>query len=318
MIRSVVTGGSGFIGSHVVDALREVGHEVIVVDHSPPRHRKDVTFRAVDITDLDEVCAAFEGADYVHHLAAVADADQAFEQPVQCIEANILGTAHVLEAARRANVARVLFASSVSVYCGMLESHVDENTPLHMPGPGHVHSSSKIASELIVHDYAALYDLPITIFRYGVAYGPRMRDELMIPALLKRALSGQPLLIAGDGQQASNLVYVGDLARAHVLGLSEPCANQTFNLDGSRWVSVLAIAQAVRDMVGPHVTIEHVPGRPGEHVGKLASPRKAARVLGWADRTTFAHGMRNTFEWFRATHPIQAALSLAARPEAAS
>src|SRR5690348_3060085 len=118
MTRSLVTGGSGFIGSHVVDALREAGHEVVVLDREPPHHRLDLEFRAADIRDLDQVCEAMKGVDYVHHVAAVSNVNHAFDRPIDCVETNVLGSATVLEAARRNQVQRVLFASSVWVYNG--------------------------------------------------------------------------------------------------------------------------------------------------------------------------------------------------------
>lgn len=280
-----------------------------MLDREPPRHRLDVDFRAADIKDLDAVCEAMEGVDFVHHVAAVSNVNHAFDRPIDCVEVNVLGTAHVLEAARRQGVKRVLFASSVWVYNGTPESEVGESTPLHMPGPGHIYTSSKIASELIFNDYAALYNVPVTIFRYGIPYGPRMRAELLIPAFLKRAFHGQPLQVAGDGSQARNFVYVEDVARAHVLGLAEQCVNQTFNLDGTRPVSVLEVAEAVRRLVGSHVTIEHMPARPGDYVGKIVLQDKSARVMGWEATTSFEEGMRRTYEWYRSAYPSNGAQS---------
>jgi UDP-glucose 4-epimerase len=223
------------------------------------------------------------------------------------VEINVLGTVNVLEAARRNNVKRVLFASSVWVYNGAADSEVSEETPLHMPGPGHVYTSSKIASELIIHDYAVLYKVPVTIFRYGIPFGPRMRPELLIPIFFKKALTDQPLVVAGDGKQARSFVYVEDLARAHVLGLADACANQTFNLDGTRQVTVLEVAQAVRELVGNHVAIEHAPARPGDYAGKLVSQEKSERVLGWAATTSFEEGMRRTYDWFLKAYPMNGA-----------
>lgn len=301
-IRSLVTGGSGFIGSHVVDALRDAGHEVVVFDRQPPLRSRDVEFHAGDILDLEALCIASERVDYVHHVAAVANVNHAFDRPLDCVYVNVLGTAHVLEAARRADVKRVFLASSVWVYNGAIQTEVSEHTPLHMPGPGHIYTSSKIVSELVFNDYAALYNVPVTIFRYGIPFGPRMRAELLIPSFLARALSGQPLLVAGDGSQSRNFVYVEDLARAHVLGLADRCTNHTFNLDGGRPISVLEVAEAVRGLVGSHVSIEHVPARPGDYAGKLVSQEKTARIMGWEDTTSFEEGLRRTFEWYRTAH----------------
>lgn len=298
MARSLVTGGSGFIGSHVVDALRSAGHEVVVFDRERPRGLPDVEFVAGDLMDLAAVCRAAAGVDYIHHVAAVANVNHAFERPIDCVETNVLGSAHVLEAARRSGVKRVLFASTVWVYNAAREPLVDEDTPLYMPGPGHIYTSSKIACELMFHDYAALYKIPITVFRYGIPYGPRMRPELLIPIFLRRALSGQALSIAGDGLQARNFVYVEDLARAHVLGLDAACENQIINLDGSESVSVLDVARKVRDLVGGNVHIEHTPARPGDYAGKRVSLHKAQRLMGWRPSTDFDAGMRRTYSWY--------------------
>ncbi len=300
MTRSLVTGGSGFIGSHVVDALRGIGHEVVVLDRMPFQHRPDVAFRAGDVTDLATVRAAMQGIDYVHHEAAMSNVDHALEQPLACVRANVLGTANVLEAARGAGVRRVFLASSVWVYGGMRGDVVDEAAPLDPAGAMHVYTSSKIAGELITNDYAALYGLPVTIFRYGVPYGPRMRDELLIPSMLGRALAGRPLVVAGDGSQTRNFLYVADLAHAHVLGLAPACANQTFNLDGERAISVAEIAETICRRVGSHVRVEHVPARPGDYAGGRVSCAKAFRLMGWRAGTRFEDGLDHTLAWYRA------------------
>lgn len=301
MVRSLVTGGSGFIGSHVVDALLDAGHTVVVFDRDPPHAREDVQYFAGELADAEALRVAMQNVDYVHHIAAVSNVNHAFDRPLECIETNVLGTANVLEAARRAQVRRVILASTVWVYNGVPDRKVDEATPLHMPGPGHVYTSSKIACELLCHDYAALYKIPMTVFRYGVPYGPRMRPELLIPMFLKRALSGQALLVAGDGQQARNFVYVADVARAHVLGLADACENQTFNLDGAESITVLDVARAIRDLVGEHVSIEHTSARPGDYAGKIVSLDKARELMGWAPRIHFDQGMRRTLAWYEST-----------------
>jgi UDP-glucose 4-epimerase len=302
MTRSLVTGGSGFIGSHVVDALRAIGHEVVVLDRIPLRHRADVEYRAADVADFAAVRTAMKGIDYVHHEAAMSDVDQVFERPIECIASNVLGTTHVLEAARREGVKRVFLASSVWVYAGVRANVVDEETPIALSGPRHVYTSSKIAGELITNDYAALYDLPVTIFRYGVPYGPRMRDALLIPAMLERALSGRPLVIAGDGSQTRNFLYVADLARAHVVGLAPQCANQTFNLDGERAISVSEVAETICKLLDSRVRIEYVPARQGDYEGKSVSREKAARLMGWRAATRFEDGLGHTLAWYRGRH----------------
>jgi len=153
-MRCAVTGGSGFIGSHVVDALIAAGHDVVVLDHRVRPHRENVEFHDVDIVNFAAVLNATKGCDYVFHLAAVSDVNHAFQQPAYCVELNVQGTANVLEAARHNEISRVVLASTVWVYAGARDNDVHEDSPFYMPGAGHIYSSTKIASELLCHDYA--------------------------------------------------------------------------------------------------------------------------------------------------------------------
>ncbi len=167
------------------------------------------------------------------HLAAVSNVNDAFERPLDCVAINITGTANVWEACRRNGVRRAVLASTVWVYAGARgDGPFDEDTPFHLPSAGHIYTSSKIADELIVHNYAELYNQPFTILRYGIPFGPRMRDALVIPLFVRRALAGETITINGDGSQFRNYVYISDLARAHVLALGPAAENEVFNLEG--------------------------------------------------------------------------------------
>jgi len=293
-----VTGGSGFIGSNVVDALVAAGHRVDVLDVRPP-HRPDVGFTRLDITDVDALTAAFEGLDAVFHLAAVSNINDAFAHPMETIAINVAGTTNVWEAARRCGVARAVLASTVWVYAGAKgPGPFDEETPFHLPSAGHIYTSSKIAAEMVAHNYAELYGQQFTILRYGIPYGPRMRDELVIPQFLRRALEGQPITINGDGSQYRNYVYVADLCDAHIRALAPIAANEVFNLEGTEPISVLRLAQTVRAIIGEHVVIQHVPARVGDFAGTEVSPEKARRLLGWTATTPFDEGMRLTADAF--------------------
>ena len=199
-MRAIVTGGSGFIGSHVVDSLVDSGLDVGVVDLFTAPHRDDVDHIKCSIVDLAALEQAFEGVDYVFHLAAVANVNDAFDNPLGCVELNVQGTANVLEAARRQKVKRVIFASTVWVYSGSRGDEVNEDSPFFVPDAGHIYTSTKLAGELLCHDYKALYDLDFTILRYGIPYGPRMRDSLIISIFINRAMKGQTLTIMGDGK----------------------------------------------------------------------------------------------------------------------
>ena len=298
-MRSIVTGGSGFIGSHVVDKLIDAGHEVVVLDHRVKPHRGDVVFNDIDITSYSSVLEATKGADYIFHLAAMSNVNHVFEKPVYSVELNMMGTVNVLEAARQNNCKRVFFASTVWVYTGCNGTYVNECAPFFMPGAGHIYSSTKIAGEFIICDYQKLYGLPYTILRYGIPYGPRMRMELVIPIFLNKAFKGEPLTITGDGNQYRNFIYVEDLADAHVLALNEKAENQILNLEGMRQISIKEIAETIQDLVSNNVQIEYLPARPGDYEGKEASNDKIKRLLGWEPTVDFEEGMRKTIDWFR-------------------
>ncbi len=300
MQRAVVTGGSGFIGSHVVDALKDAGFDVTVVDYRVAPHRQDVGFENVDLMDLSSVLSATRGADHIFHLAAVSNVNYAYKYPVYTTALNVVGTANILESARINGNARVYMASTVWVYNGSPSNGpIDETTPFYLDGAGHIYTSTKMAGEMLCHDYARLYKVPITILRLGIPYGPRMREELLIPIFIKKALNGEPLTIAGKGDQYRNFIYVRDISEAHVLATSGKAVNQTYNLEGPQKVTVREVAEGVRKNIGEHVRIEYVPARPGDFGGKEVSARKAEVELGWKASTRFDEGLRTTVQWFR-------------------
>lgn len=300
MAKVVVTGGSGFIGSHVVDTLMDAGHRVTVIDHRVRPHRGDVAFEDVDLMDMSSTLAATRGAEHIFHLAAVSNVNYAYKYPVYTVALNVLGTAHILEAGRVNQVRRIYLASTVWVYNGTPNGEpLDESVPFYLDGAGHIYTSSKMACEMICHNYNQLYNVPFTILRLGIPYGPRMREELLIPTFIKKALTGQALTVAGTGSQYRNFVYVRDLAEAHVLAMKDVAANQTYNLEGPRKVTVLEVAEGVRSVVGNHVRIESIPERPGDFGGKEVAAEKARQELGWQPVVEFEEGLRTTIEWFR-------------------
>jgi UDP-glucose 4-epimerase len=299
MSKVVVTGGSGFIGSHVVDALADAGHRVTVLDHRVRPHRDDVLFEDVDLLDLSSVLAATRGAEHVFHLAAVSNVNYAYKYPVYSTALNVMGTTNVLESARLNGARRVHLASTVWVYNGAPENVVlDESVPFHLDGAGHIYTSTKMTCEMLCHNYRELYDLHFTVHRYGIPYGPRMREELLIPIFLDKALKGEPLTIAGKGDQYRKFIYVRDLADAHVLAMCDEAVDQTYNLEGSRKVTVLEVAELIRDQLGEHVQIEFTPARPGDFRGRDVSADKAARELSWKPVVDFEAGLAETIRWF--------------------
>ncbi len=293
---ALVTGGSGFIGSHVVDRLMAHGLDVRVFDMVYPRHRKDIEFYQGSILDLEALGMALMDVDVVFHLAAVADVKDVFEAPYYAESINVRGTINVLEAARRAQVKRVIYGSTTWVYSDVQETTVDEATPL--SAPSHLYTATKIAGEYYGRSYSNLYGIEVTILRYGIPYGPRARDGAVIPIFVRKALNGEPLTIAGDGSQFRKFVYVEDLAEGNVLALKKVAANRTYNLDGNRKISIREIAETIADLLG-NVKIEYTPARPGDFGGKEISSQQAKGELGWEPVTDFREGLRRYIDWYR-------------------
>ena len=297
-MRVLVTGGAGFIGSHVVDKLHAAGHEPRILDLIPSPYHADVETVIGDLCDPAIVQPALDGCDAVLHLAAVADVDLVAKDPALTDQVNTRGTQVLLEGAREAGTQRFVYASTMWVYGDASgPKAVDEDTPLGLPK--HFYTATKIAGEMYTASYGELYDLEWTILRFGIPYGPRARPTAVVPAFTAKALAGQPLTIAGDGTQSRRFVYVEDLAEGVVASLVPAAANRIYNLVGHENTSVRAIARAVRDVVGD-VPIEHIEGRAGDLHGGNISGERAAAELGWEPRTAFADGVRRYVEWVTA------------------
>jgi len=183
------------------------------------------------------------------------------------------------------------------VYGAARGERVDEKSCFDVSATGHVYTTTKLASEMLCHDYKTLFDVPFTVLRYGIPYGPRMRPTLVIPIFMRKALNGEAMTVAGDGSQNRKFVYVEDLADAHVLALAPDAENETYNIDGAEEVSILRIAETVHRLVGGK-GIEFVPARAGDYGGKQVSSAKAAREIGWTPKIDFDTGMERTVAWF--------------------
>jgi UDP-glucose 4-epimerase len=298
-LRIGVIGGSGFIGSHIVDKLVANGHDITIFDMMKP-HRSDVSHIYIDITDLSNTAVALTGDyDAVYMLAAMANVNDVYKNPIEAGKINILGLANVLEAARRNDIGRVIFSSTVWVYGLSTEKNVAEDTPLSIDRTDNVYTSSKIAAELYCKSYQRLYDLKSVILRYGIPYGPRARGGTVIAAFVKKALNGEPLTIQGDGSQYRNFIYVEDLADGNVAAMKDVALNKTYNLEGLRPITVKEVADTVRKLISNDVKIEYVDKRPGDYEGKVVSGDKAKMELGWAPRVDFEEGVRRYIEWYK-------------------
>jgi len=297
-----VIGGSGFIGSHVVDKLIDHGHEVTVFDIMKP-HRNDVQHIYIDITDLSKTCVALTGPyDAVYMLAAMADVNDVNKNPIEATEVNILAVANVLEAAKRNGIGRVILASTVWVYEMAAGETVDETTALVPSQSRHVYTASKLAAELYCHAYQQLYGQEFTILRYGIPYGPRARGATVIALFVRRALNGEPLTIMGDGSQYRNFIYVEDLAEGNVAALKDIARNQTYNLEGSKQITIKEVAETVKSLVGD-VKIEYKEARAGDYRGAIVSADKARKELGWQPKVSFNEGVKSYIEWYRQYKP---------------
>ncbi|MDD1777210.1 MAG: NAD-dependent epimerase/dehydratase family protein, partial [Candidatus Helarchaeota archaeon] len=190
-MKVLVTGGSGFIGSHIIDQLIEKKHEVTNLDLVPP-HRTDINHIKCSILDLDGLVKAFKDIEIVFHLAAASNVNNVYQAPVESVELNSTGTVKILEAARRANVKRVIFASTEWVYSGLTTDQYITEDMLLKPTE-HLYSATKIASEYFCVSYWELYKMPFTILRYGIPYGPRARKGTVFPIFVANALKGLPL-----------------------------------------------------------------------------------------------------------------------------
>jgi UDP-glucose 4-epimerase len=313
-MRIGVTGGSGFIGAHVIRRLADRGHTVYALDTVAPGNPDPrVRFRQLDVLAPAAVTEALADLELIFHLAGMSNVDFAYQDPVRTVRLNVDGTANILEAARVDGLRRVVFASTVWVYGAAYDMSggtepLTEAAPMALARAGHIYTSTKIAAEMLIHSYAETYGVPFTILRYGVPYGPGMRDELVLARFVRRALAGEPLTVAGDGKQFRNYVFVKDLADAHALVLDEAAENQVIALEGNERVSVLDMAEAVQARF-PGTRIEHVPARPGDFRGIDVSNARAERLIGWRPTTPFRDGVRQYVEWYLAEHPDAAPAS---------
>jgi UDP-glucose 4-epimerase len=316
--RVLVTGGAGFIGSFVVDRLRAAGHEAVIFDVRPSPHhaRGEVPTVIGDVLDYGSILKAADGCDVIAHLAAAADVGEVASDPRAAEELNARGTLHVLEAARELDLARVIYASTIWVY-SEAEGQVDEDAAL-LP-PAHLYTATKLAGELYCRAYGELYGVETTILRFGIPFGPRARPAAVVPAFVRKALDGQPLTIAGSGEQTRRFVYVEDLAEGVVRAMAPAAANRVYNLVGHEDVSIRDIASTVSELVGD-TAIEHTPARPGDFGGRIEiSGERALTELGWQPETQFREGVSKYVAWQRrkeAETPMGALAGLRARAAA--
>jgi UDP-glucose 4-epimerase len=313
MSRVLVTGGAGFIGSHVVDKLLDAGHEPVIFDVRESPHHPDVETVLGDMCVLEDMLRGAAGCDAIAHLAAAADVGEVQQDPIGSERLNARGTVNVLEAARKLEIGRVVYASTIWVYSDVEAAAVDEQTAL-IP-PAHLYTATKLAGELYCRSYRELYGVQSTVLRFGIPYGPRARPAAVIPIFVRKALAGEPLTLAGGGLQTRRFVYVEDLADGVVAGLAPQAADRTYNLVGDEEVTIREIAERVRDEVGD-VELVMTEGRAGDFRGAEVCGARAAAELGWTAETPFAEGLRRYVAWHREAYAEDG--SAVAVPAAAS
>jgi UDP-glucose 4-epimerase len=246
----VVFGGSGFLGSHVADTLSTAGYEVVIFDrHKSPYLRDDQEMVIGNINDIEQVQEVVNGAVALYNFAAVADIDEAHDNPVRTAEVNVLGTVTLLEAARLAEVKRFVFASSVYVFS---ES-------------GSFYRASKQAAERFVETYHSRYDLDYTILRYGSLYGPRADPHNGVFRMLQQALEDNCITYGGNGEAVREYIHVTDAARLSVQILQPRYANRHLVLTGTERMRVRDVMQMIAEIMPTDVKLEFAQGNPISH-----------------------------------------------------
>lgn len=280
----LVSGGSGFIGSHVVDKLTEAGHSVSVFDLKKPQ-RKDIKFLEGNISSRKDIAGSLHDIEAVYHIAAFSNIDLVKSNPLVTIESNIMGTAYLLEESRRQKVKRFILASSIYVY--------DEK--------GHLYTTCKIASELLCKNYYTLYSLRYTILRYATAYGPRSRMADVISLFVKNALSGDKLTVRGSGEQKRHFIYVEDLARGNVAALNPLAENRTYTLAGKEPTTIKYLAEKVKSILNSSSAIAYDASREDDYLGKIPESHDALQDLGWEPEISLEEGIRRYIQWYKET-----------------
>lgn len=292
MKKIVVTGGAGFIGSHIVDALIGNGYEVHVIDNLSGGKRENINtkafFHELDIRSLKSIKTVIAGAIYVFHLAALARVQYSIENPVETSEVNVTGTLNVLVAAREGGVKKVIYSASSSAYGNQETMPLKEDMTANPLSP---YGLQKYVGELYCRAWSNVYGLPTVSLRYFNVYGPRYNSEgayaLVIGKFIKQKMSGSKMTVTGDGKQTRDFTHVRDVVRANILAAeSEKVGGgEVINIGAGKNHSINKIAE----LVGGEV--EYLPARLEPH-DTLADNSKAKKLLGWAPQVSVEEGIQ--------------------------
>ncbi len=300
-LKIVVTGGAGFIGSHIAEYWKGENADVHVIDNLRTGRSENieqlegVTFHRVSITDREAVFEILEGARYVHHLAALVSVPESIHKPLECVEINVRGLINVLDAAARHGVRKIVHSSSAAVY-GDNPAPV-KDTDL-MPMPKSPYGITKLDGEYYLQVYQENFGLESVSLRYFNVFGPRQDPESQyaaaVPIFILKALRGEPIVIYGDGEQTRDFVYVRDVVSANVLAATGRGTTGVFNVALGRAITINELARTIVQGAGSTSTIVHEGERPGEIRHSLASIERTVRGLNFAPRYTLLEGLNET------------------------
>ena len=303
MKKYLVTGGAGFIGSTIVRALLEQGDFVRILDNFTTGKRENIAGLDIEIVEGDlrdpvQVAEAVQGIDIIFHEAAFVSVPQSMDDPLPCFEINQRGTEILLEAARKADVKRVVLASSAAVYGDLEQMPLEEHFPLRPLSP---YAVSKRVDELYAEMYTRSFGLDVVALRYFNVYGPRQRPDSMyaaaVPIFARRLIDGKPVTIYGDGGQTRDLVYVGDIVRANLVASEHPDApGQVFNICTGNEIRVIDIIENLMDFFPNAPAPEFAPARSGDIYRSVGSPAKAQKMLNFKAQTSLSDGLKAVIE----------------------
>ena len=313
--RVLVTGGAGFIGSHLCEALLEQGREVQVLDnfndyYDPAIKRRNIetalthsaySIREGDIRDQElvgDVMATFR-PQAVIHLAAMAGVRPSIEMPHLYNDVNIAGTTVLLEAAREYPVENFVFGSSSSVYGSHDKVPFSEKDVLNRPiSP---YAATKLAGEQLCFTYHHLYDIPVSCLRFFTVYGPRQRPEMAIHLFARKIMNGELITLYGDGSSRRDYTYIDDIIDGVIRSLDRPQGFEIFNLGESRTVGLSEMVSILEDAIGREANITFEPDQPGDVPVTYADVTKAVRVLGYEPSVPIEEGIRLFVKWLNTT-----------------
>lgn len=302
----LVTGGAGFIGSHLGDSFIRAGHTVIILDNLSSGKRENInpqaTFIEGDVCDTKLVNEIFteHTIDIVNHHAAQIDVRKSVTDPLYDANTNILGSINLLQASHKHNIKRFIFASTGGAIYGEQDYFpADEEHPIRPESP---YGITKRSVELYLHYFHKVHGIDYTIFRYSNVYGPRQdpHGEAGVVAIFSNALlAGKQVVIFGDGKQTRDYVYISDLVRAHLLAIESERGSHTYNIATGVETDVNTLFAILSEKSGKQSPAKYESARAGELLRSVCNAGKAALKLGWKPETTLAEGLSQTFDYFK-------------------